>query len=147
MGYLLGASQDLQASADLILGDIVFETILDLYSLGGDPSPTYSFLQYLLNYTKSDDIPEVVSKYTSFLESIPLSKKAGYELVKAYLTDNELTPKVNKEQKETKTEIKSLSTSSLSSTTAPAVKEKKESFLLIRGSAPPKQTPVSQTQD
>lgn len=137
MGYLLGASQDLQATADLAMGDVVFEVIYDLYCLQGDPSPSYTFLQTLVNLSKPEDQLEVITKYLSFLESVPLTKKLGIDLVRAYAKDGGYETKSKEERKESKEmKEKSQSSSSFSSQTAKA----KDSFLLVRASKPEART-------
>lgn len=121
MGYIVGASQDLQASADLAMGDIVFEVIYDLYNLSGDPSPAYTFLQTLLNLSRPEDVPEVLNKYLSFIESIPLTKKLGIELVRSYVSENFENEK-KKDSKESK-EVKNDNSSSTSSIVSSIAKD------------------------
>lgn len=67
-GYLQGCSQDLQASADLSMGDLVFELVIDCYALQGDPNPASGMLQTLLAYSSNQ--ANVARKFLKFLDDI-----------------------------------------------------------------------------
>lgn len=116
-GYIHGASQDLQSTADMLVGDLVFTMVIDCYVLQGDPNPALSTYQSLRN-TVSD--PDLASKYAEFL--MTLNPIRPFKIA-SLLTNSDKC-------------IVSASTSSASTSSATSCSSgsKRDSFLLVNPS-------------
>lgn len=87
-GYIQGCSQDLQASTDLTMGDLVFELVIDCYALQGDNNPATAILQTLVAYS-GDNAPRVAEAYMKFLTELKplISKNLITDNLKSYVAN------------------------------------------------------------